>query len=313
MQALQEWLDSDEGEDTCAGYMDELLKASDIPAVGAEKAYRHILGRIKKHLFLKSLSRFRSALFKVASVLLLAGTAFAYRAYVENRETVRSDEMVFRVDKGNKVMLTLADGSKVWLNSESTLACSKDDVRQVTLEGEAYFEVQSDKEHPFYVNTPSGVRVFVTGTRFNVSSYENEGYVETVLESGHVNVLIPGYEEAESLQPGERLLYDKKASQFVKSEVDVFEKIAWKDGKLIFRDTPLPDMLKRLSRHFNIDIQFNNISGKEYKYRATFRNETLYQILDYLGKSVTMKWRMEEPVQQADGTFTKEKVIVDLY
>ncbi|MSH99073.1 iron dicitrate transport regulator FecR, partial [Escherichia coli] len=50
-----------------------------------------------------------------------------------------------------------------------------------------------------------------------------------------------------------------------------------------------------------------------YKYRATFRNETLYQILDYLGKSVTMKWRMEEPVQQADGTFTKEKVVVDLY
>lgn len=66
------------------------------------------------------------------------------------------------------------------------------------MQGEAYFEVQSDKEHPFYVNTPSGVRVFVTGTRFNVSSYENEGYVEAVLESGHVNVLIPGYEEAES-------------------------------------------------------------------------------------------------------------------
>lgn len=217
---------------------------------------------------------------------------------------------------GSVVRYELPDNSVVWLNSGSTLrypTVFRKEIREVDLQGEAFFEVQSDKEHPFYVNTSSGVRVFVTGTRFNVSSYENEGYVEAVLESGHVSVLMPGHEVSESLKPGERFFYDKKASQYLKSEVDVFEKIAWKDGKLVFRDTPLPDMLKRLSRHFNIDIHFNNISGKEYKYRATFRNEILYQILDYLSKSVSMKWRVEEPVQQLDGTFTKEKIIVDLY
>ena len=251
----------------------------------------------------------------LALPLFLSSVILGYLYFNES-----SDEKIqyasITASTGSVVRYELPDNSVVWLNSGSTLrypVIFGKNIREVDLQGEAYFEVQSDKEHPFYVNTPSGVRVFVTGTCFNVSSYENEGYVEAVLESGHVNVLIPGYEEAESLQPGERLLYDKKVSQYVKSEVDVFEKIAWKDGELIFRDTPLPDMLKRLSRHFNIDIQFNNISGKEYKYRATFRNETLYQILDYLGKSVTMKWRMEEPVQQADGTITKEKVVVDLY
>ena len=95
--------------------------------------------------------------------------------------------------------------------------------------------------------------------------------------------------------------------------MDVYGKIAWKDGKLIFRNASLEEILKRLERHFNVEIQFNNISGKEYKYRATFRNETLPQILDYLAKSAALKWRTEEAVQQADDTLSKTKIRVDLY
>ena len=124
---------------------------------------------------------------------------------------------------------------------------------------------------------------------------------------------MPVYGTSETLNPGERLLFDKKALQFMKSKVDVSEKTAWKDGKLIFRNPSLDEMLKRLSRHFNVDIHFNNKSGKNYTFRATFRNESLFQILDYLSKSVSMKWNVEDPVQLSDGTFTKRKVIVDLY
>ena len=182
------------------------------------------------------------------------------------------------------------------------------------LQGEAFFEVQSDEKHPFYVNTPSGVQVYVYGTRFNVCAYDNEDYVETVLESGRVNIFIPKYETSVALKPGEHLLFDKKALQFMKSKVDVSEKTAWKDGKLIFRNTSLDEMLKRLSRHFNVDIHFNNKSGKNYTFRATFRNESLFQILDYLSKSAMIKWKTEEEsVLQSDGTFVRKKIIVDLY
>jgi transmembrane sensor len=62
-----------------------------------------------------------------------------------------------------------------------------------------------------------------------------------------------------------------------------------------------------------VDIQYNNRCEKEYRYRATFRDETLSQILDYLAKSAKMKWKIEESQQQADDTFTKKKIIVDLY
>lgn len=75
----------------------------------------------------------------------------------------------------------------------------------------------------------------------------------------------------------------------------------------------LEEIIKRLERHFNVDIEFNNHFGKEYSYRATFRTETLTQILDYLAKSANLKWKILTPEQREDDTFTKTKIIVDLY
>ena len=98
------------------------------------------------------------------------------------------------------------------------------------------------------------------------------------------------------------MLYDKQTQESRKDKVDVYGKVAWKDGKLIFRNASLEEIFKRLERHFNVDIQLNNKSGKEYKYRATFRTETLSQILDYLAKSATLKWKVEDAVQQTDDT-----------
>ena len=217
---------------------------------------------------------------------------------------------------GSVIRYELPDHSVVWLNSGSTLrypTVFRKDNRNVDLRGEAYFDVQADRECPFYVNTPNGLSIYVYGTKFNVSAYEDDDIIETVLEKGKVNVISPDRQTITQLTPGERLLYDKHSQKLVKNKVDVYEKVAWKDGKLIFRNTALEDIFKRLERHFNVEIQFSNKSGKEYKYRATFRNETLPQILDYLSKSATLKWRTEEPEQQTDDTFTKKKIIVDLY
>lgn len=217
---------------------------------------------------------------------------------------------------GSVIRFELPDHSVVWLNAGSTLrypTVFRKDNRNVDLKGEAYFDVQADRKCPFYVNTPNGLSVYVYGTKFNVSAYEDDSYIETVLEEGKVNVISPDRETVTQLVPGERLLYDKQEQKLLKSQVDVYEKVAWKDGKLIFRNASLDDIFKRLARHFNVEIQFNNRYGKEYKYRATFRNETLPQILDYLSKSATLKWSFEEAVQEADDTFTKKKMIVDLY
>jgi ferric-dicitrate binding protein FerR (iron transport regulator) len=217
---------------------------------------------------------------------------------------------------GTIIRYELPDRSVVWLNSGSTLqyptAFGKDK-RNVELTGEAYFEVQADCEHPFYVNTTAGLSIYVYGTKFNVSAYEDENYIETVLETGKVNVITP-HQETIVLSPGEHLLYNKQHQKSAAPDkVDVYEKVSWKEGMLIFRNATLEEIFKRLSRHFNVDIRFNNRYGKEYKYRATFRQETLSQILGYLAQSAELTWKVEEAVQQADDTFAKTKIIVDLY
>ena len=93
---------------------------------------------------------------------------------------------------GSVIRYELPDHSVVWLNAGSTLCYPttfKKDNRLVELKGEAYFEVQADKDRPFYVNTPNGLSVYVYGTKFNVAAYEDDNYIETVLEKGKVNVI----------------------------------------------------------------------------------------------------------------------------
>ena len=249
--------------------------------------------------------------------LLLTSLVLGYLYFHEPKQDDKYAEIT--AAKGSVIRFELPDNSVVWLNAGSTLrypTVFRKDNRNIDLKGEAYFDVQADRERPFYVNTPNGLSVYVYGTRFNVSAYEDDDIIETVLEKGKVNVIAPtssGGKTTIQLTPGEQLLYDKHSQKLIKNRVDVYEKVAWKDGKLIFRNASLDDIFKRLERHFNVEIQFTNKSGKEYKYRATFRNESLPQILDYLAKSAALKWQIEESEQQTDDTFTKKKIIVNLY
>ena len=245
--------------------------------------------------------------------LLLSSLILGYLYFAESEEEIRYAEVTSTM--GTVVRYELPDHSVVWLNSGSKLrypTVFKKYNRNVELTGEAYFQVEAEPERPFYVNTPNGLSVYVYGTQFNVTAYEDDNYIETVLEKGKVNVVTPG-QETITLIPGEQLVYDKQTRQVQKNQVDVYGKVAWKDGKLIFRNASLEEIIKRLERHFNVDIEFNNHFGKEYSYRATFRTETLTQILDYLAKSANLKWKILTPEQREDDTFTKTKIIVDLY
>ena len=228
-----------------------------------------------------------------------------------------SDERYAEVISANGSIMRyeLPDHSVVWLNSGSKLrypVVFQEDRRNVELTGEAYFEVEADKERPFYVNMTDGLKVYVYGTKFNVSAYGDDTSIETVLEKGKVNVITPQAKEL-VLNPGERILYNRENGQWTKDKVDVYEKVAWKDGKLIFRNASLDEIFKRLSRHFNVDIELSNRYNREYRYRATFRNETLPQILDYLAQSARMKWQLHDGSQQDDETLSRKKVTVVLY
>lgn len=285
----------------------------ELESIDVQQAYRQMQRKIKNDRQKTIYNQWMRYAAFLTLPLLLTSLVLGYLYFQEPKVDDKYAEIT--AAKGSVIRYELPDHSVVWLNAGSTLrfpTVFREDNRNVELKGEAYFEVEANQECPFYVNTSNGLSVYVYGTKFNVAAYEDDDYIETVLENGKVNVTAPG-QETVVLAPGERLLFEKQNAKLTKNTVDVYEKVAWKDGKLIFRNATLEDIFKRLSRHFNVDIEFNNRYGKEYKYRATFRDETLTQILDYLAKSATLKWKVEDGVQQADDTFTKKKIIVDLY
>ena len=289
---------------------DDIKEMESIDVMGAYRQTQAKIKTNKRKSMYNQLMRYAAFL---TIPLLLTSLFFGYLYFGGTDEEEQYAEVTAAT--GSVIRYELPDHSVVWLNAGSTLrypTVFRNDNRNVELKGEAYFEVQADKKRPFYVNTLNGLKVYVYGTKFNVAAYDDDSYIETVLEKGKVNVITPN-QEIIVLAPGEQLLYDKQSQKSKKNTVDVYGKVAWKDGKLIFRNASLEEIFKRLERHFNVDIQFDNKAGKEYKYRATFRNETLSQILDYLAKSATLKWKIQESEQQTDGTLSKTKIIVDLY
>lgn len=207
--------------------------------------------------------------------------------------------------------ILLPDSSQVWLNAGSTLRypsrfTGKD--RHVHLKGEGYFEVQSDLEHPFYVSLYNGLKVKAHGTKFNINAYEDEPVVETTLEQGKVDILAGT--RAINLKPAEQITYNKKEKRFVITTVHVDEKIAWKDGRLVFRNATLDEVVKQLSRRYNIDIVLHKKTTKDYKFWATFSTETITQILNYLRLAAPIEWSVAKTEQHADYSYPRQRIDV---
>ena len=265
----------------------------------------------RKNKIIPLLMRYAAIL---AIPLAMSTVLFSYLYFSSQLEETQYAEV--KSPAGAILKYELPDKSIVWLNAESKLryptrfAKGK---REVELEGEAYFEVEANKKRPFYVHTTSGISIYVYGTKFNINAYNDQSYVETVLEKGKVNVILPDQNSVLRMRPNDQFYYNKATKENSLSKVDVYEKTAWKDGKLIFRDASLESIMKRLARHHNVEITIHNHLGKEYRYRATFKNERLTDILDYLSKSTNLKWKIEEAVQQKNGTFSKKKISIDVY
>lgn len=210
---------------------------------------------------------------------------------------------------GIVTQMELPDKSKVWLNAGSSLRYPSrftGDERNVYLSGEGYFEVQSDKQHPFYVSLNDGVKVMAHGTKFNVNAYHDEGWLEATLESGRIDVLVN--KQSLSLKPDEQVYYSKTERKMIVRTVNVDEKIAWKDGRLIFRNTSLDEVLKQLSRRYNIDIVMHKETNVDYKCRATFSTESITQILDYLKLVAPIEWKIAETKQLQDSSYARQRI-----
>lgn len=162
--------------------------------------------------------------------------------------------------KGGKYQIRLPDGSKVWLNSASTLiypTTFAGNERKVQLKGEAYFEIAPNKNVPFRVESDNQI-VEVLGTHFNINSYDDEDYVKTTLLEGSVKVILSSnpneISKTKLLKPGEQSLTKSSQSGIRIENADTEKAVAWKNGYFKFRNTPIKEIMREIERWYDVEL-----------------------------------------------------------
>jgi len=191
------------------------------------------------------------------------------------------------VPYGRQFDLVLSDGTKVKMNSGSSIRYPVNflpgEERKVFLKGEAFFDVAKDKAHPFIVNADQ-MNIRVLGTQFNLSYYPEDEDINTVLVEGAVVLYKEGADikthSASQLVPGQSASWNKINNTMTIKEVDTDIYTAWKDGYLVFKASPFYSIRTKLERHFNITIEDKSGRLENQIYTATFRHETIEEILE---------------------------------
>ena len=188
-----------------------------------------------------------------------SGSGVTYASGVESESVVYNK---LEIPRGGEFCLTLSDGTRVWLNSETSIQYpvafgAKE--RRVFVQGEAYFEVAKDAKKPFTVQFMSS-SVTVLGTSFNIRAYPEEKRSQTTLAEGSVRIYSPG--SSMLLKPGEQAEVSALSGEMVKQEVEVKNFTSWKDGRFVFEQQPLEDIMRTLERWYDIRVIFKDEGAK---------------------------------------------------
>lgn len=206
-----------------------------------------------------------------------------------------SDEAIYNTIEtpvGGKFQLNLADGSKVWLNSASSLrfpVIFTDDTREVELKGEAYFEVSRDIHRKFSVRS-GNQSVEVLGTHFNINAYSDEPAITTTLIEGKVRVIELNTKESQILKPGEQSRVDRNIR--IQRTADTQTEVAWKDGYFYFENAPIETVMRQLGRWYGVTARYEGVLPKHHFAGAISTNLTLLEVLEILEKS-NVHFRLE--------------------
>lgn len=227
-------------------------------------------------------------LLKYAAVILITFSIAFFALNRPEAELVENQSYTVEVPYGETASITLADGTKVWLNSGTKinyLASFGMNTRAVHLTGEAFFSVTKNEKLPFIVETDL-IDIEVTGTEFNVTSYANEDQILTTLVEGGVTVKDKKGKALHYLKPEEQAILYKSEKRTSVEKVNVSSFTSWKDGVMIFEEVPLERILNNIERWYNVDVILGNNSIRKKLFSgAILKNNPLDHILDVLVES----------------------------
>lgn len=194
--------------------------------------------------------------------------------------------------------LQLPDGTSVILNHFSSITYPKqfrEKQREVTLNGEAYFEVTKDRKHPFIVRT-NVINVQVLGTHFNINAYHNNPEITTTLLEGSVAVYNTDHSTQMILKPGEMAIYNKVKQTLIRETLkNANEETAWCSEEILFNQLPLQEIALRLSNLFKVSIRITDSSLRNYRITARFTHgENLETILSLLSETGNFNYSINQ-------------------
>jgi ferric-dicitrate binding protein FerR (iron transport regulator) len=248
------------------------------------------------------------SLLRIAAVVAIAYLLGGFTMYLIQPKPQQgisvSKEICVKAPLGSKTEIELSDGTKVWLNSGSEVrypTIFDRTKRDIYLTGEAFFDVEKNKEAPFFVHTDD-VDIKVLGTSFNVKSFPEEDLVETTLVEGVININKKGSSQVLQLKPQEKATFIKnieklqgEEERFIVTEnIDTELYSSWKSGKLVFKREKFGDLTVKLERWYNVRITVGNKKLYEERVTGVFENESINQALEALKISVPFSYKISK-------------------
>lgn len=261
-----------------------------------ENARKKILSGIEIKRFEKKKERIRlnRMVWRVAASVLLAGGIGLISYFIGNRE-VKMNYLTKSTTKGQRSIVTLSDGSVITLNSKSKLFYPEEfsgKTREITLEGEAFFEVQKDSDKTFIVHSGDVVTT-VLGTSFNVRAFE-EAQVEVTVATGTVKVVANATGKEVLLIKGQQAIYSGESSDITILDVDPGRHTSWISRSLEFDMIPFSEVIKTLERTYNTEIRIRSTGSDECLVRGKYDNEKLINVLKGLKFVVNFDYYVTE-------------------
>jgi ferric-dicitrate binding protein FerR (iron transport regulator) len=247
-----------------------LRKLHDITIWQNHSGEEKVESRSKRKLHIFTPRVLKEAL-KIAAVFLLGFLVF--RVFHEQPLVPDPVNQTIYVPAGQRAEIVLADGSKVWLNANTTFtfpSVFQEGSREVTLQGEGYFDVAHDISKPFRVKT-GYYDIRVSGTEFNVRAYPGRQDFEVSLISGSVEVTKPDAEKGVMLKPDEMIFM--KDNRLFKSGITHSGYFLWKDGIISFDDETFHEIVRKLELYFDLRIDVKNDRALRYRYTGKFRSK----------------------------------------
>jgi len=245
----------------------------------------------------KTVSLKVTSVMRYAAVFVLAflAGAFALTLISQNQETpLYHSYNEIQVPNGEKSTVTLYDGTRVWLNSGTTLkypVAFQPKERKVYVDGEAYFDVSAKEDQSFIIQADQ-LQIKVLGTRFNVCAYHTDDKFFVTLEEGSVQTssVVNGAELI--LSPGDQAIFSRETNQIAQMKVDTDLYSSWKEDLLRFQDAPFKEVIKKMERWYDVNITLDGSIDTEETYTMTIKTESLREMLTVLSKTTPMKYEI---------------------